>query len=110
MDFKVKLSQEALGDIDSIINYISNELSNPQAAERFFHTVNEKITLLGKNPYIYPLHHDEELRAKGLRFVVIGNYLMFYLIDEGNSIVNIAGIIYGRRNLPAIFEERNDEQ
>ena len=105
MDFKVKLSQQAVDDIDNIISYISHELYSPQAAERFFNRVNQKITMLGKNPFIYPLHHDEELSAKGLRFVVIGNYLMFYIIDVENTVVHIARIVYGGRNLPVVFEE-----
>ena len=109
MDYNVKFSQQALDDLDNIIDYISDELCNPQAAARFFNKVNQKVVLLGKNPYVYPIHHNEELSAKGLRFVVIGNYLMFYLIDEDNSIVNIVRIIYGGRNLPILFDEMNNE-
>ena len=109
MDFSVKFSEQAFDDMDSIINYIGNELHNPQAAERFFNKVNEKIPLLGKNPYMYPLHHDEILRSKGLHFIVIGNYLLFYLIDKNSSVVSIARIVYGGRNLPVIFDEENEQ-
>ena len=107
MDFKVKLSQQAVNDIDDIISYISHELYSPQAAERFFNKINQKISLLGKNPFIYPLYHDEDLSKKGLRFVIVGNYLMFYIIDEENTVVHIARIVYGGRNLPVVLEENN---
>ena len=103
MGFKVKFSQQAVDDMDDIIGYLSHELYNPQAAERFYRTINQKLTLLEENPYIYPLHNDERLREKGFRFVVIGNYLMFFLADDDNSVVNIARIVYGGRNLSKLF-------
>ena len=109
MDFNVKFSDQAFDDIDDIIDYIKNELCNPQAAARFFDKINQKTLLLGKNPYTYPLYHDEELSAKGLRFVVIGNYLMFYTIDEDSSVVNIARVVYGGRNLPVIFDDKSNQ-
>ena len=108
MDYKVKFSQQAFDDIDNIISYIDHELCNPQAAERFYNIVHQKITLIEKNPYIYPLHHDEGLNKKGLHFAVIGNYLLFYIIDEENSVVNIVRIVYGGRNLPVIFESNQE--
>ena len=105
MDFEVKLSQQAYDDIDSIIDYLSQELCNPQAAERFFDTINQKISLISTNPYMYPYHHDERLRTMDLRFVVIGKHLMFYLVDADNSVVNIVRVVYGGRDLSVIIED-----
>ena len=105
MAFKVKYSEQASDDLADIIRYINDVLCNPRAAERFFIATTEKIKLLRENSYLYPLHHDKQLRAEGYRFVAVGNYLMFYVIDDGNSIVNIVRIVYSKRNIPAIFEE-----
>jgi addiction module RelE/StbE family toxin len=107
MAFRVRHTEQSYDDLDSIIEYISENLFDPQAAERFFHNVSEEIERLKENPYMFPLHHDEKLSAKGYRFVVIGNYLMFYAIDESNNdekVVNILGIVYGRRDMPNIFD------
>jgi toxin ParE1/3/4 len=105
MAFRVNYSEQAYDDLNSIIEYISNELHNAQAAERFFLEVYEKIKLLQEMPYLYPLCRDENLSARGCRFVAIGNYLMFYIADSGNSVVTIIRILYSRRNITAIFEE-----
>jgi len=105
MAFKVKYSEQSVDDLADIISYISDKLCNPRAAERFFIAVTEKTELIGENPYMYPFHHDKKLRAEGYRFAVVGNYLLFYVIDDGNSIVNIIRIVYGKRNLSVIFEE-----
>jgi addiction module RelE/StbE family toxin len=105
MIFKVKYSEQAAGDLADIIKYISDELCSPQASERFYKAVNEKLELLSEYPYIFPLHHDEKLSAEGYRFAVIGSYLMFYLVNENASVVYIARILYGKRDLLSSFRE-----
>ena len=105
MAFQAKLSEQAAIDLDDIIRYICEDLLNPQSAENFFKAVNEKLELISEHPYIYPLHHDERLRSEGYRFVAIGNYLIFYLVDDERSIVNVARILYGRRDLQTAFIE-----
>ena len=103
MAFRIKFSDYANTDISNILRYISHNLGNPVAAERFYRNVNEIIEILKDNPYIYPLHHDEVLQDEGYHFAIIGNYLMLFLIDDNNSIVNIARIVYGRQNLTELL-------
>ena len=106
MAFRVRHTDQSYDDLDGIIEYISEKLYDPQAAERFFNNVAEKIGCLKENPYMFPLYHDEKLSAKGYRFIVIGNYLMFFAIsecDDSDKVVNILGIVYDRRDMPAIF-------
>jgi len=105
MVFKVKFSEQATDDLDGIIAYIEDELYNPQAAERFYNLVNKKRALLREHPYMFPLCPDEKLRAEGYRSVVIGNFIMFYLVDDDKSVVNIARILYRRRDIPSAFNE-----
>jgi plasmid stabilization system protein ParE len=52
---------------------------------------------------MYLLNHDGKLHAEGFRFIVIGNYLMFYKVNEDDSIVNIARIVYGGRDIKTMF-------
>ena len=104
MAFKVKYTEQASDDITDIIEYISYELYSPKAAEKFYKEVSDKIELLRDNPYLFPLYLDEKLSAEGYHFAVVGNYLIFYIIDNNNSVVTIVRIIYGRRNIPAVIE------
>jgi plasmid stabilization system protein ParE len=57
---------------------------------------------------MFPLYHDEKLRAEGCRFAVIGNYLMLYFVDESAAVVSVARILYGRQDVPAIFSQSDD--
>jgi plasmid stabilization system protein ParE len=70
---------------------------------RFYNEVSERIGSLREHPYMFPLYHDEKLSADGLRFIVIGNYLMFYAVDEDHLIISIIRILYGKREIPSAF-------
>jgi toxin ParE1/3/4 len=94
MAFKVKYAERATDDIEDIIRYISYELGNPQAAKRFYNAVNKKLDLLREHPYMFPLYHNDNLNAEGIRYAHIGNYLIFYRVGDDNSVVNVAGVIY----------------
>ena len=106
MAFDVKYSEQAAEDFDEILMYISNQLSAPQAAYNFYSAVQKKNLQLRSNPFIYPFHHDDILREKGLRFIPIGNYVLFFLINEDESVVEVARILYGKRDLSSAFTEQ----
>jgi addiction module RelE/StbE family toxin len=108
MDFNVQFTNQAAYDLDEILRYISEELYNQRAAENFYKAVNKKISQLNKHPFMFPLYHDEKLRAEGCRFAVIGNYLMLYFVDESAAVVNVARILYGRQDIPTAFSQYND--
>jgi plasmid stabilization system protein ParE len=63
----------------------------------------EKI--LADTPGIYSFVHDEYPAAKGLKYVTIKNFLMFYTIDENRKFVNIVRFLYGRRDWINILRE-----
>jgi len=60
MAFQVRHTEQSYDDLDGIIGYISEELFNSQAAERFYNNVAEIIERLKENPYIFPLYHDQK--------------------------------------------------
>lgn len=106
MDFRVKFSNQAAVDLSEIINYISDVLHSPGAAERFYNEVDKRLNLISKNPFMYPLSRDDRLSSEGNRAAVIGNYLMFYMIDEANTHAYITRIVYGKRDIIALFNEQ----
>ena len=101
MTYEVDFSERAADDLSEIIRYISEALYNPQAAGRFYNEVSEKRGLLCDHPHMFPLYHDSE----EIRFIVIGNFLMFYVVDDEKSIVSIVRILYGRRDIASGFGE-----
>jgi len=104
MATRTKLSELAADDLNEIMRYYCEELFIPQAAANFHNNILKQIGLIDDNPMIYPLHHDERLCAEGYRFVTIGRYLMFYIVSNDETHVDIARIVYGGRDLTTLLE------
>ncbi len=74
------------------------------AANNLLNEIEKYEKILEKMPSIYPLVSDEYLAAKGLKFVLIKNYVLFYTIDKNNKIVNVIRFLYARRNWKEILK------
>jgi len=96
--YSVNITDLAEEDILTTINYISGELNAPIAANRLLDEIDKHEENLSISPNTYPNVPDEYLASLGLKFVIIKNYLMFYLIDEKNNVVNVIRFLYNRRD------------
>jgi len=94
----VNITDVAEDDILSTVKYISDELKAPKAANDLLDQIEKHEDILGKTPNIYPNVPDEYLAGKGLKFIIIKNYLMFFTVDKNKKTVNIIRFLYGRRD------------
>jgi toxin ParE1/3/4 len=92
--YKVIIFPAAKQDLMEIIEYL-NTLSS-EAALKQYDEIIEKIKSLSEMPARCPLLKSNELRNKGYRALVVKNYLVFFIINTGNT-VEIRRILYGRR-------------
>ncbi len=77
-----------------------NTLS-PSAALRYYDKLTEEIASLSTMPERCPRPRDLALAAKGYRYLIVENYLIFYVVSEGT--VQIRRILYGRRDYRALL-------
>ena len=98
MNYSLNITDLAEEDILGTVKYISGVLKNPIAANNLLDEIEQYEKILEDTPNIYPLVNDEYLSEKGLKYVRIKNFLMFYIIDEDNRIVNVVRFLYARRN------------
>jgi plasmid stabilization system protein ParE len=49
---------------------------------------------------------DEYLKSKGIKYVMIRNYMMFYTINEDRKAVDVIRFLYGRRDWKRILENK----
>lgn len=98
------LSPEAQNDLIDIKAYIREELENPQGAMATVSKITSSIGLLRDHGYIgAPLSSVAEIDSD-YRFLVSGNYLIFYRA-QGRDIY-IDRVLYGRREyLRILFDE-----
>lgn len=104
---KIQVTPKALDDLKEIKTYIEKDLSNPIASIKVISHIIDDYSLLEHSPYMgIPLSSKLSFETD-YRFIVSGNYLVFYKVFE--EYVAIYRILYGRRDyLKIIFEDTNN--
>ena len=105
MSFRVVYSGAAKDDLRRIYEYIAYELSEPLIASNQAKRIMETVRSLEEMPSRFRLYESEPWRSRGLHVVPVNNYLVFYMIDNGNSTVKIVRIMYGGRDIKTQLEE-----
>ncbi len=97
--YKVKIYPSAQRDLRDIADYL-NTLS-PSAALRYYDKLTEETAGLSTMPERCPKPRNLALAAKGYRYLIVENYLIFYVVSGGT--VQIRRILYGRRDYRALL-------
>ena len=97
MRYEVKLTPQALGQIDETVQYISKILLEPEIARKWADTLQSEINKLDSMPSRYPFAEEVPWHTKGIRKMPIKNFLVYYLVDEEKNSVWVTAVIYGRR-------------
>lgn len=97
--YKVVFLKNALDDIKNIASYISNKLSNKEAAYNFTEKIIKKADILSDFPYGRPVYMPIRKLEHEYRTIFVNNYIMFYWIEENKKEVVIARVIYSKRNI-----------
>ena len=92
--YEIRIFPTAKQDLLDVIDYL-NTLSRDSALKCYDRLVRE-IASLSTMPERCPRPRDLALAAKGYRYLVVGNYLVFYVV-AGNT-VQIRRILYARRD------------
>lgn len=96
---KIKIYPAAKQDLIDIIDYL-NTLS-PDTALRYYDLLTEQIASLSHRPERYPRLKDLALAAKGYCYLLVKNYLVFYVV-VGDT-MQIRRILYGRRDYRSLL-------
>jgi toxin ParE1/3/4 len=96
-NYRLKFTPSARKDLDTIYDYIVNELYAKEAANKLLEKIEASIMRLRDFPFSCSFVEDGFLRSKGYRKLVVDNYLVFYLVHEEEKLVVIMRVLYGRR-------------
>jgi len=105
MNYSVNITDLAEEDILATVKDISSVLKYSTAANKLLDEIEKHEKILEEMPNIYPFVNDEYLSQKGIKYVMIINYLMFYTIDKNSKMVNVIRFLYGRMNWQIILME-----
>ena len=97
--YKIRIFPTARQDMEDVIAYL-NTLS-PDVALRYYDLLVDEIASLAKMPERCPRPKDLALAAKGYRYLIVKNYLVFYVV-VGDT-VQIRRILYARRDYQSLL-------
>ena len=108
MSYKIHITKKAEADLESAADYIEFTLINPDAAIKLLDDANKAIQSLASAPKSRQLVDDPVLKAWGIRYVLVNNYMAFYIIDEPMKTVHIVRFLYGKRNWIQILKSPSE--
>ena len=98
-NYKIKIFPRAKQDMEEVIDYL-NTLS-PDVALKYYDLLVEEIAGLSQMPERCPRPKDLALAARGYRYLIVKNYLVFYVI--AGDTVQSRRILYARRNYKGLL-------
>ena len=93
MKYKVEYLPQTVTDRAKIKAYLSQFY--PGTSKRFFTLLKNKISRLKAYPHSCPVYDEDP----DYRKLVVGDYLVFYMVDDIAKIVEIHSIFHGSRDI-----------
>lgn len=95
----VKVNPRAIRELDSIYEYVANEIMAPENAKGQVDRIKKAILSLDTFPQSHQERNEGRYAGKGYRQLLIDNYIAIFRIDEPHQTVYIITIQYQGRNL-----------
>ena len=97
--YKLEFMPIAKNDLLEIVGYIANDLQNPVAAEKFAEELIAGAEKICDFPYAHQVYIPIKSLESEYRRILVGNYFLFYTVDESKKAVTIMRVIYARRDI-----------
>ena len=100
-----KVFESARADLRAMRDYIIHTLKNPSAAQRLTAKIVESCARLKDQPRMGAALSEKTGRDTDLRYLVCGDQIAFYRVEEGKQTVSIIRILDGRTDyMRVIFQ------
>ena len=102
--YEIIIEPSAEDDLRNIYIYISDTLQSEINAKSQLERIRTAIFDLEDMPESYHLYPKEPWHSKGLHYVPVGNYEIFYTVNNDDFKVNVLRILYGKMNFLEIWK------
>ena len=103
-DYSSSFTDIAVADLRETLNYISENLRNPIAAQSFLQKMETSISAIRTFPLSGSPVDNPYVRRNDIRKTMVGNYVLYYLPDHLKHEIVILRIIFGQRDRDQIEE------
>jgi len=105
MDYSVKLTPNAVEQIQETISYISKELMAPEAAKAWSDYLQKEISGLATMPARFSAVDAEPWHSRGYRRMPVKNFIVYYYVDGVTKTVWVTAVVYGQRDQLNVLKE-----
>jgi len=98
-NYRPKILDAGEQDIKDIEEHLAQY--SPTAVRKFFKTMRERIRSLRMLPYSCPAYEEDPF----FRRMVMGDYILFYSVDEKRELVIVHRIFHHSRNIDRHMRE-----
>ena len=103
MIYEVIITDQANADLRGIYEYITFELLSPDNAAGQLERLEKRIMALEEFPEKFRPYEKEPWYSRGVRVMPVDNYLVFYILDKREKVVEILRVMYTGRNIDNHF-------
>ncbi|MCL2420601.1 MAG: type II toxin-antitoxin system RelE/ParE family toxin [Defluviitaleaceae bacterium] len=93
MNYQIKYLPTTIEDRAVIRDYLCQYYES--TAKNFFVLLKKRISQLKEFPYSCPVYEDDP----DYRRLVVGDYLVFYIVNEDNKVIEIHRIFHGTQDI-----------
>ena len=102
--YTVKITESARNDMEKIYSYIAYDLLSPIAAMKQYNRIADSISDLKTMPERHPLFESEPEHSRGIRKLVVDNYIVCYIVTTDEVI--IIAVLYGASDISYKLQSR----
>ena len=92
------LTDIAESDIDNVLSYISINLGNVVAAKALADEFIDQIDKFCLEPRAGKVVENEFLKRDDVRYFLVKNYIVYYVVDDVSRKIVVLRFVYGKRN------------
>lgn len=104
-EWSVILTPEFKHEFRNIYAYISEVLLVPETAKKQVSRILEQVEKLSEMPNKFSLIDKEPWRSRGVRKLIVDNYVVFYMANEKTNEVIVFHVFYGGRNIDELLDK-----
>ena len=103
--YRIIVTPDAEADLSELRDYIANVLRSPETARSYLHHLRKEIGSLSEMPARIKAVDEEPWHSRGIRKLIVKNFLVYFRIVEEEKMVYILNVIYARRDQLRILEQ-----
>ena len=97
VQYEVKITEQALKDMESIYEHIACVLLSPGNAIEQYNRIADAILKLDTLPERFKVLDSEPEHSRGIRRMLVDNYSIFYVINKSD--VMVINVLYSASDL-----------